>query len=168
MDRHRGGVADRLRRVPAGGRRHGADGQQRQFQRLADHFIADRPANVTEGAAGLSGTLSLPAALSSDLPISLVSTDPARLAVPISVVIPAGRLSVSVPLTAVDTGVLEGPEQVTVSAFATGGLATNAAVTVHDYRTAVLSVSLPASADENAGVLSRAGTVTSTRRPRTP
>ena len=83
------------------------------------------------------------------------------MSVPASVIIPAGRLSVSVPLTAVNTGMLEGPEQVTVSASAAGGLATNAAVTVHDYRTAVLSVSLPAAHNENAGVLANAGTVTS-------
>ena len=65
------------------------------------------------------------------------------------------------PLTAVNTGVLEGPEQVTINASAAGGLTANAAVTVHDYRTAVLSVSLPARANENAGVLAGAGTVTS-------
>ena len=138
----------------------GQAGNSGSFNVLPITLTLTAPSNITEGAV-VNGTLSLPAALSSDTPIWLVSTDPARLTVPATAIIPAGRLSVSVPLTAVNTGVLEGPEQVTINASAAGGLTANAAVTVHDYRTAVLSVSLPASANENAGVLAGAGTVTS-------
>ena len=72
------------------------------------------PANETEGVGTATGTVSIPAALGSDLTISLTSSDPTRLTVPGSVTISAGQTSVSIPITIIDDGLLDGPEAVTV------------------------------------------------------
>jgi uncharacterized repeat protein (TIGR01451 family) len=119
------------------------------------------PANVTVGDGVDYGTLTIPAALTSDLAVSLTSGDANRLTVPATVTIPAGDTSVPLPLTIIDNGLLYGPEAITIGATATGYAPCSATLTLHDDLTAALSVSLPASASEDAGVLTGAGTVTS-------
>ena len=57
------------------------------------------PLNTTEGNAPATGTVSIPAALSSDLVVDLASSDTNRLTVPASVTILAGQTSASVPIT---------------------------------------------------------------------
>ncbi len=69
------------------------------------------PANETEGVGTVNGTLSVPVAPASNLTVSLVSSDPSRLTVPTTVTIPAGQTSVSVPITIVNTGLLDGPRR---------------------------------------------------------
>ena len=58
----------------------------------------------------------------------------------------AGQTSVPVPLTVIDNGLLNGPEAVTITASAAGYSASSSVVNVHDDHSAVLSVSLPATA----------------------
>ena len=85
-------------------------------------MILTVPPNITEGDPVVMGTVAIPAALDSDLLVSLASSDTSRLTLPASVTIPAGQTSVAVPITTIDTGLLDGPEAVGVTATASGYL----------------------------------------------
>jgi hypothetical protein len=121
------------------------------------------PANTTEGNPVANGTISIPTALSSNLVVNLASSDTNRLTVPASATILAGQTSVSVPVTTINTGLLDGPEAVVVTATASGYLAGTGTVEVHDDMTATLSMSLPPAAHEDGG--SVIGTITSSAAP---
>ena len=97
--------------------------------------------------------------------VSLTSGDPARISVPATVTIPAGQTSVPLPLSIIDDSLLNGPEAVAITATLSGYNNGVGTITIHDNETAVLTVSLPASAHENAGVLTAAGTITSSAAP---
>ena len=121
------------------------------------------PADVHEGDGVFSGTVSVNTAPTTDLVVNLTSADPARITVPASVTIAAGQLSAPVAFTVVDNSILDGLEQVTINASATGYSAGTQTVTVHDNETAALTVSLPAGAREGVGPV--AGVVTSSLSP---
>src|SRR6202012_945995 len=76
---------------------------------------------------------------------------------------PAGQTSVSVPLTVIDNGLLDGDEAVTLGASTSGYLPGTSAVTVHDDETAALTVSLPANVSESGGQVT--GTMTASAAP---
>ena len=78
------------------------------------------PANTTEGNPPTTGTVSIPAALGTNLTVNLTSSDTSRLTVQPSVTILAGQTSASVPITTINTGLLDGPEAVVVTAAASG------------------------------------------------
>ena len=121
------------------------------------------PANVHEGDGVDTGTLTVFPAPSGNLQVTLASSDSTRISVPTTVTVLAGQTSATVPLTIIDDGLLDGPEAVTISAAATGYLPSSTLVEVHDYHTAVLSVSLPATAVKGGAPLT--GTITSSAAP---
>ncbi len=123
------------------------------------------PANVTEGDGTATGTLAIPSPVGSDMVVSLTSSDPARISVPATVTVPAGQTSVPLPLSIIDDSLLNGPEAIVITATYSGYNNGVNTTTIHDNETAVLTVSLPASAHENAGVLTAAGTITSSAAP---
>ena len=122
---------------------------------------------MSRWAGTVNATLTIPAALSSDLVVDVTSSDPSRVTVPATVTISAGATSAPLPLTIIDNGLLYGPESIAIGTTATGYSPFSANFTLHDNLSAVLSVSLPTSANENAGVLAAAGTVTCSARRRT-
>ncbi|MCE5268513.1 MAG: M36 family metallopeptidase [Planctomycetaceae bacterium] len=130
------------------------------------HSVAvGAPASVTEGDGTQTVTVSIPSPYVSDLTVSLTSGDPSRISVPATVVIPAGQVAATVPLTIVDDSLLNGPEAVPISAALAGYNSGVTTITIHDNEAAALTVSLPASALETAGVLTGAGTITSSQAP---
>lgn len=74
-----------------------------------------------------------------DLIVSLSSSDLTELTVPAAVTIPAGQASVSFSVTAVNDPDLDGPQQVLVSAEATGYQPSAVSVTVLDHEPPVIS-----------------------------
>jgi hypothetical protein len=130
---------------------------------LGDALSLSLPANVTEGVGTVNATITATKAPTSALTIAITSSDPSRLSVPATVVLPAGQMSVTLPLTVIDDTLLNGPESVSISASATGYFSGSGAVEVHDNETATLSVALPASATEGVGTI--VGTITSTGAP---
>ena len=124
------------------------------------------PANATEGDGTVSGSVSIPYALDDDLLVNLTSGDAGRAAVPASVTIPAGQTAVALPIEIIDNLLLDGPEGVTITATAANYTTGSGTLTVHDNETAVLTVTLPASAKETDGILYGAGTITCDRRRR--
>ena len=111
------------------------------------------PTDETEGVGTVAGTVSIPVALASDLTVNFTSSDSSRLSVPATVVISAGQLSGSVPLTIIDDGLLDGPEAVNITASASGYVNGTGTVSVHDYHTAVMTISLPETAHETGGTI---------------
>ncbi len=121
------------------------------------------PANVNQGQGVVTGTLTASSAPTSDLTITLTSSDPTRLNVPATVVLPAGQTTVAVPINALTSSLLEGPEAITITASGATYFSASEVVTVHSTQAAVLSVSLPASMAKNGGSVT--GTVTCSSAP---
>ncbi len=109
------------------------------------------PADVSETAGSASGTITVPSAPASDLTISLTSSNPSRVSVPATIVVPAGLTSVALPLTILDNDLLDGPEAVTITATAAGYSSSARVITVHDDETGLLTIILPPSAREGDG-----------------
>jgi autotransporter-associated beta strand protein len=130
---------------------------------LAHHLVLAVPANMTEGDPPATAMLTIPAPLTSDLVVALNASDATRLSVPASETIPAGQTSVSFQISAIVDNLLDGPEQITISAVGSGGYATSAVVTVHDNQSATITATLPLSAHEFAGTVQ--GTITSSTAP---
>ena len=82
-----------------------------------------------------------------------------------AVTIAAGQTSATVLIAIIDDSLLNGPEAVAITASATGYTSGTGTITVHDNATATLTVSVPSSANENAGVLMDAGTITASQAP---
>lgn len=78
--------------------------------------------------------------LSADLVVTLASSDTSELSVPPSVVIPAGQLSTTFTVHAVDDLLLDGSQSVTVTAVAPSIAPTRSSLTVTDYELLVLSI----------------------------
>ncbi len=118
------------------------------------------PQAVREGDGVLPASITIPQTLGEDLVLTLQSDDTGEILLPASVTIPAGALSVEFAMTVLDDAVLDGPQQVILSAFSLGQLVGRQAVVVQDNEVALLGVVLPASVTEGEGLLAGAGQVT--------
>lgn len=107
----------------------------------ADITIADNeqrtlalglPANLREGDAVRNGTVSIPGTLTTNLVISLSSSDSSAATVPATVTILAGQTTATVPVTVVDDVLADGPQPVTISATAAGFSAAGVTTSVAD------------------------------------
>ncbi|MEN6449292.1 MAG: M36 family metallopeptidase, partial [Thermoguttaceae bacterium] len=123
------------------------------------------PADAREGDGTVTGAITIPAALDSDLVVSLASSDPGRATVPASVTIPAGSTSAPLPIAIVDNTLLDGLESVLITATTAALGVSGGAITIHDDETTTLAVSLPVSAMEGVGVLTGIGTLTVVAAP---
>ena len=66
------------------------------------------PTDVTEMDGTMMGTIGITLPLANDLDVRLASADPARIAVPAVVTIPAGQTSVTLPITMIDDAFVAG------------------------------------------------------------
>ena len=122
------------------------------------------PAEATEGDGTLAGQglVSVsPTPTNGSVTVNLTSGNPSKVTVPASVVIPAGQSNAVFDLTIIDNLILDGDPPVTITASSQVCVNSpqNKQITVHDNETTTLSVTLPASASESAGLLINAGTV---------
>ena len=130
-------------------------------------FIPAPPVKVTLPAvvqenAGIqtgAGTVSITRPETSALTVSLVSSSPSSLMTPATVVIPAGEVTVAFDITPVPDAALTGPKKVTLTASATNFSATTADVWVADTQSTPITLTVPATLAENAGVSFNAGSV---------
>lgn len=106
------------------------------------------PASVGEGAANVQGTVFLKAPAASAVRVSLVSSLPAVVSVPLSVVIPAGQTAVTFPLVTVDDNRINGTRIASISAHVEGWLDAVARVSVLDNEDHHLVLNLPVSLGE--------------------
>jgi hypothetical protein len=116
------------------------------------------PAAVAEGAGTITGTLTVVPVPASDLAVTLMSSDASEATVPASVLVPAGQSTVSVPVTLHEDGILDGTQNVLITATAPGFANGSTTLAVEDNQTATLALTAPATAAE--GVADLNGNVT--------
>ena len=124
------------------------------------------PAVATEGDGVLAGQgmVSLANPPASDLVVSLASSNTSEVTVPATVTIHAGQSGATFDLTIVDDSVLDGAQNVIVTAIAPGFAGVAGVMSVQDNETpATLTLSVPASTNEGAGTV--LGTVTASAAP---
>ncbi len=112
-------------------------------------LVVTAPAQVAEGAVGVSGTVALPVAATSPTTVTLTSSAPAKLTVPASVTVATGQTTAQFPLTVLDNTILDGSRNVVITAVSSGG-AGSATVVVADNDLTTLALSAPASVTEGA------------------
>ena len=115
------------------------------------------PVSVAETAGTLTnqGLVTLSAPLDGDLLVSLSSSDETELAVPASVTIPQGQTSAQFNLQIKDDNLLDGPQNVTVTAQITNWLFASSSMAVTDNEPAALTIqaTLPSMLREGYGVI---------------
>ncbi len=121
------------------------------------------PIEVSENSGTVTGSASIPFALSYDLDVLLESSLINELVVPESIIIPAGETSVDFTITVIDDTDLDLDKNVTLNAYATLFESISTVVTVLDNETAQLFVTLPPSAFESYGLMPGQGQVTVSR-----
>ena len=109
------------------------------------------PAQAAEGASGLSGSVSVPVAPTGDLAVALVAYPSAKIALPASVILPAGQTSASFTFSCPDDSFVDGPRAIAVIASAPGLADARDDVLLTDNETTTLVLSGPATIAENAG-----------------
>ncbi len=126
-----------------------------------DSLFVIAPTNATEGVGILvnQGHLILPSPLSSNLTVTLSSSDTSEVTVPPTLTLLVGETNKTFDITIVDDGLIDGAQTATITAHAENWNDGAASITVLDDETLNLTVILVPSAYENTGVISSAGTV---------
>lgn len=123
------------------------------------------PASTVEGVGTIYATLTLSVAPAGPLPVSLTTSDATAINVPAMVVVPAGQTTLSVPLTVVDDGKIDGPQVAVVTAHVNGWTdGSTSPITVADNENTNLAITLPTSIIEGGsgtGTVVISGTLTS-------
>lgn len=125
------------------------------------------PPRAAEGDGVLvgKGAVILKEPLKRDLPVTLASSNPSEVSVPVKMIIPAGQTSASFDLTIRDDTLLDGPQAVRVTAFALGFVPAGATIEVDDNESAVVSIEVPTLVTESDGWLSLRGKVSLSALP---
>jgi uncharacterized repeat protein (TIGR01451 family) len=131
----------------------------------ARRLVVSVPAEANEGAGVLEGMVVLGAPVTANLNVALRSSEPAKVTVPSTVVIPAGSDHATFALTILDDGALDGTVPATISASASGYFGQSATIAIHDNETAGLRVMLPRRAREGDGMMLKMGTVRINPKP---
>src|SRR5205823_6024258 len=113
------------------------------------------PPSVEEGDGLLpgAGQVRLPAALSTNLIVTLASLNQNEVIVPGQVTILAGHTNAAFDLTILDDTVLDGTQIATITASASGFLLGSANLLIFDHQPASLHLALPATATEGQGTI---------------
>jgi len=122
------------------------------IERFATPVRLAVPGNLAEqdGIVSNACMASIEAALPADLLVSLASSAPGSVAVPASVVIPAGGTNVAFNLAIIDDNLLNGTRPVVISARAEGYSTGRATLLLADDEIATLTLTLPGSLLEGA------------------
>ena len=141
----------------------GQQGNSSSFNVALQSIALNLPTDVREGDGVVNASLTVSPAPSSDLQVTLSSSDPSRLSVPTTVTVLAGQTTAVFAVTVIDDTLLNGLELVNVNASAPAYVSTSSPVNVHDNESATLSVSLPSNAKEGDGSVT--ATITSSAAP---
>ncbi|MFY7947687.1 MAG: hypothetical protein ACOVRP_00580, partial [Gemmatimonas sp.] len=93
------------------------------------------PASVIEGQTTVFGSVALSGQAVSPIEVSLTSSDSSEITVPASVIIGAGNSGITFPITVVNDVTADGPQNVTITASASGFSNGSGAVIVNDIDT---------------------------------
>ncbi|MCA8996326.1 MAG: Ig-like domain-containing protein, partial [Planctomycetaceae bacterium] len=117
------------------------------------------PAAISEQGGKATGTVTRSSPAIVAVTVDLLSSDPTEASVPNAVVILAGQMSATFPITGIDDAVVDGTQTVTVTAGATGHTNGTDTVDVTDNDIPTLTVTIDkTSISENGGIAT--GTVT--------
>src|SRR5262249_26850945 len=114
------------------------------------------PFFATEGDGVLAGqgSVGLHSPLGANLTVNLLSSDPSEIAVPPTVVVLAGETNAAFDITVIDDLLLDGTQKPSITASAPGFDSGGNTMSIFDNESALLTISLPASAMEGDGVIS--------------
>ena len=117
------------------------------------------PASASEGDGVLvgQGTVSLSTVQAANVTVSLTSGNTGKVTVPATVTVLAGQTSATFNVTIVDNALLDGTQNATITATAAPFAPASGTIAVQDNETAVLTLTVPATATEGVGTVS--GTV---------
>ncbi|HUR56834.1 MAG TPA: M36 family metallopeptidase, partial [Opitutaceae bacterium] len=122
------------------------------------------PSSTTEGAASVTGTVTVSAAPAANVIVRLASSDPASIQPPPTVTIPAGQASATFPLVVIDDNRINGTRTPTITASMTNWTTGQATITVLDNETTALALTTPATVREGdvgvTGSIRISGTLT--------
>jgi M6 family metalloprotease-like protein len=110
------------------------------------------PSTAAEGSASVTGTVILSTAPAGNVTITLSSNDTTEATVPATATILAGQTSATFTITIVNDNVLDGFQDVIITASVAAQTATDT-LTVSDNESRVLTVTLPAAVTEGNGVV---------------
>lgn len=114
---------------------------------LADNESAELElsllADVTEGSGQIQGMVHASAAPTEHIPISLVSSDPTEIQVPLSVILSAGQTSAVFSATIINDTLIDGDQVAAITAQVPNWTTGITNVTVHDDESTALVVILP-------------------------
>lgn len=113
-------------------------------------FTFDVAASVSEGSGPVTGTLNLNLPQAGPITVTLGSSNPAAATVQPSVTLAAGEVSKTFTLTPVNDTALDGADTTLITATAAGVTSASHLLTVTDDETATLSLSAPASVNEDS------------------
>ncbi len=132
-------------------------------------FAVNVPPKATEGDGVLAGQgrVSLPVAVTTNLTVNLMSSDTSSVTVPATVTVSAGGTEATFDLTIIDDSLLNGSRAAKITASAPGYTSGRATIRIDDNETAILTLTLPGSAQEGDGTLSTPGVVTADQAPAT-
>jgi hypothetical protein len=103
------------------------------------------PSTLVEGSGQITGqaSLGLDVAADRDLRVVLSSSDPGELSVPASITIPAGQTSVALTLTVPEDALIDGTQNVTVTATVQNWTTASTSSAITDNEALTLTVTLP-------------------------
>ena len=120
-----------------------APGTSLQYDISFTHvYVSLNTATISEnaGANATTGTVTIEGASPTAVTVNLASSDPSEATVPVSVTIPAGQLTATFAVAAVDDNLLDGVQLVTISGTALGYIMGSANINVADHETLAISV----------------------------
>lgn len=119
------------------------------------------PASAKEGDSPLTSScrVNIPFSISTDVVVSLSSSDTSEATVPATVTIRAGQKSSTFTLTIVNDTLLDGTQPVVITAFSDGIISGEGTIQITDNEVVIPSVILPDNVNETDGVLVGQGTV---------
>jgi hypothetical protein len=142
---------------------NGHIGDSPNFDVILQTLSLSGPTNVTKGQGTVESVLNISPVPTSNLTVTLASSDPTRLTVPNQITVEAGQTSVLVPITVIDDHEIDGLQTVTISATATNYSSASDPITIHDSQTGALTLSLPSEISEGAATVT--GTITASAAP---
>jgi hypothetical protein len=123
--------------------------------------VAPATISETDGASAAIGTVTRNTDFAAALTVTFTNSDPSSISIPATVEIPAGQTSATFAIGAIDNSLVDGSQDVTITAQATGLQNATALITVTDDDQPILTLSVtPSTLSEGAGANAATGTVT--------
>ncbi len=116
--------------------------------------LPETAATEGDGILGTPGSVWISEVSTNDLVITLASANAAEVSVPGSVIIPAGQTNALFDVVVLNDAVVDGSQEILITAANPRFVEGTATITIHDDETAVLSPVLPYSTFEGIGTVS--------------